>query len=1018
MNKNYPSVTDHLKKQIGESFDKAYTDLKIDFRNELLEWFQKTYKEILGIKKEDELRKKRVIDTLNKNISDLWNIIERYDENLWSEKWKNLVDEITEPLPETVVEYQSEERFTEQEDDSYKLKIQKKLKRLARTVSMLFKKDKAGWKQVIQLKKSAKLELAGISQLPDELMGEEFEILSRAIGKLLEREPVKEQPQPSEAEANDSNQNEEESEEKNEPAADKSAPKKNEAENIEESGNNGYRVEVINKIESHLQNAIQILKNVEAESPISTRVYKECYQAAIKSGTVEDERKLLEEDQLNAKLVEKGSFLNKRQKEWQTFIKSQYSDFAIQIEIARFSFLADRAREEILGFTHRFFRDYGYLPLENTVTRIKEISEVLKKQKADKLPAKLVQELRSEISDKLSAELLETIGNQESQQHLIDQIQKTITDLQLGFYSFTETFTLAEKRSIENGKPQVKTDSVNWKKLATRYVQENALREMDPEKWEWVSFFKELSSESEEIMQVVDVNLLSAKESEKEKDEEESVLEIAISGTDRAVSQLEATIKRVRERQNSYEKIVKEDFPQSIQSLAESMLSRSYDDLEMQDKALQVKATAKNWRERFFKIYYKLLERFELLRRFFVKKFKEINNIVSRFLGFKDEGSVSTTEKRNLAEYLAKVNFHQKFPFVYKRMFSYEFEIDERFYIQPQGLFTYFEQSFEDWNLNIDTNFLIVGERGSGKTLSLKFIEKRFLEDEKTVFVNFRKTMHTEEELIHTISDAFGYENIETREELIDKIQKRRSRTVLVVENIHNIFVRNIHGFKGVESFWVLMASTRGKLFWVVTCSAFAWKFYEKMFGADQYFSHIVRTDNIDRDMLEKSILTRHKATGYELIFEPGAATERSRSFKKIMSNESEKQKYLHEQYFDRLNQVAEGNLSIAMNYWLQSIKEFDDRSVKQLPTEVADLDKLEVPSRDVLFTLAALVLHENLTETELAMSLHQDEAASRLMLARLKSKGIVQNDEDGYKLNHLIYRQVVRLLKRRNIIH
>jgi len=1012
MNKNYPSVTDHLKKQIDESFDKAYTDLKKDFRNELLEWFQKTYKEILGIKKEDELRKKRVIDTLNKNISDLCNIVERYDENLWSEKWENLVEEITEPLPETVVEYQSEERFTEQEDDSYKLKIQKKFKRLARTVSMLFKKDKAGWKQVIQLKKSAKLELAGISDLPDELMGEEFELLSRAISKLLEQEPVKEQP--SETETSESNHSEEESEQ----AADKPEEKKNEAEDIEESGSKGYRVEVINKIDSHLYEAIQILKNVETDSPISTRVYNECYQAAIKSGTVEDERKLLEEDQLNAKLAEKGSFLNKRQKEWQTFIKSQYSDFAIQIEIARFSFLADRAREEILGFTHRFFRDYGYLPLESTVSRIKEISEVLKKQKADKLPAKLVQELRAEISDKLSVELLETIGNQESQQHLIDQIQKTITDLQLGFYSFTETFTLAEKRSIENGKPQVKTDSVNWKKLATRYVQEKALREMDPEKWEWVAFFKELSSESEEIMQVVDVNLLTAKESEKEKDEEESVLEIAISGTDRAVSQLEAAIKRVRERQNSYEKIVKEDFPKSIQSLAESMLSRSYDDLEMQDKALQAKAKAHNWRERFLKIYYEFLEKFELFRRFFVKKFKEIKIVVSRFLGFKDEGSVSTTEKRNLAEYLAKVNVHHKFPFVYKRMFSYEFEIDERFYIQPQGLFTYFEQSLEDWNLNIDTNFLIVGERGSGKTLALKFIGKRFIEDQKTVTVNFTNTVLKEKDLIDAICTAFGFEGIETRNELIKKIENRRTRTIFIVENIHNIFVRNIHGFEAIESFWVLMASTRDKLFWVVTCSAFAWKFYEKMFGADQYFSHIVRTDNLDREMLEKSILTRHKATGFELTFEPGATTQRSRSFRKIMSDESEKQEYLQEQYFNRLNQVAEGNLSIAMNFWLQSIKEFDDRSVKQLPTEVADLDKLEVPSRDVLFTLAALVLHENLTESELSMALHQDESESRLMLARLKSKGIVQNSDEGYKLNHLIYRQVVRLLKRRNIIH
>ncbi|WP_069132895.1 ATP-binding protein [Rhodohalobacter halophilus] len=1004
MNKNYPSVREHLREQIGEKFDQAYADMRSEFRLALLEWFQKTYKEILGIKKSDELRNKRVVDTLNKNISDLRQIIEGYNENLWSEKWNQLIEDLTRSLPETVVEYQSEERFAIGEEDSFKLRFQKKLKRFARRVSMPFKKDKSGWKQVVQLRRTVKLQLCGTSDLPNNLLAEEFELLSRAVGKLLEQEPLKEDVESADESVNNGAEDKEHSDKES-----KTKPEEQHA---------GSKFRVIDQIETHLQESILMLKDSVSKASLSEKVYEACYQAAVVSGTVEENKKLLEDDRLEAIISEKKSILINRQKEWQAFLNSQYSDFAIQIEIARFAFLADRAKEEILGFTHRFFRDFCYLPLENSVKRIKEVSKTLKEQKSDRLPAKLVQELREEISEKLSREMAEGMGNVEGQQHLISQIQKSITDLQLGFYNFTDTFTLAEKRSIENGRPQVTTDTVNWKKLATRYVQEKALREMDPEKREWSAFLNELAAEAEEIIQVVDVNLLTAKESEKEKDEEQSVLEIAISGTDRAVSQLEAAIKRVRERQNSYEKVVKEDFPVSIQSLSESMLSRSYNELEMQDKALQVKATAQNWQDKIVKVYYRALEKFELFRRYFVKKFKEVKGVTARFLGFDDEGAVSTTEKRNLAEYLAKVDVHHKFPFVYKRLFSYDFEIDDRFYIHPKGLFSHFEQSFEDWNLSIETNFLIVGERGSGKSLALKFLEKRFLESEKIVTVNFRKTIHKEKDLIDVIAGAFGFKNIESRDELIQKIQKLRSRKILVVENIHNIFIRNIHGFEAIESFWVIMASTRDKLFWLVTCSAFAWNYFEKVFGADQYFSHIVRSDNLDREMLEDSILTRHKATGYELIFEPGTATQKSRTFKKIMSDEGEKQKYLHEQYFNRLDKIAEGNLSIAMIFWMQSIKEFDDRSVKQLPTEIADLDKLEVPAREVLFTLAALVLHENLNEAELAMALHQDISESRLMLARLKSKGIVQNGEDGYKLNHLVYRQVVRLLKRRNVIH
>lgn len=1009
MNKNYPSVTDHLKLQFGDSFDEKFAELTADFRKDLLEWFQKTYKEVLVIKKDDKLRRKRIVDILNKNVSDLENIIEAHEDFKWADNWNLLIEEVIEALPETIVEYQSEDRFATQDDDSIKLKFQKKLKRTARRVGMPFKKDKKGWKQVIQLKNTAKLQLTGLSNLPDRLLSEELELQSRAIGKLLEQQPVNKEVAESK---------EQEDVENDQPVDDGSDSSKEESKQQSISEKPDYQFEVIEKIETHLQESIQILKSIESDPPISEQVFNVCFQAAVISGTVEEDRQLLEPDSIKNKLIEKKSSLAKQQTEWLKFFKSQFSDFAIQIEIARFAFLADKAREEILNFTHSFFRDYFYLPLEAGVTRIKEISERLKKQKSDKLPAKLVQELRDEISSKLTDELLERMRDEEEQQLIIDQIQKVITDLQLGFYNFTETFVLAEKRVIENGRPQLTTDTVSWKKLASRYVQEKALREMDPEKREWGVFVKKLSSEAEEVVQVVDVNLLTAKESEDQKDEEQPVLEIAISGADRAVKQLEAAIKQVRERQNSYEKVVKEHFLNSIHSLASKMLSRSYSELEMQDKALQVKAKAQNWQVQVKKYSYNILEKLELFRRYFAIKFKEYRKVSSRFLGFESEDAVSTTEKRNLAEYLATVNVYQKYPFVYKRIFSTDFEIDDRFYTQPSGLYTQFEQSFEDWNLNIDTNFLVVGERGSGKSLALQFIEKRYLEGEKVIFVDFHKTIYKEKDLLGILAKAFGFDQVETRDDLIQKIEKRRSRSILIVENIHNIFIRNIHGFEAIESFWIIMASTRNKLYWLTTCSTFAWNYYVKVFGADQYYSHIVRSDNLNREMLEKSILTRHKATGYELKFEPGSATQRSRTFRKIVSGEAEKQAYLQEQYFNRLDKIAEGNLSIAMIFWMQSIKEFDDKSVKQLPTEVADLDKLEVPSREVLFTLAAMVLHENLTEEELSMSLHQDISESRLMLARLKSKGIAQSTEDGYKLNHLVYRQVVRLLKRRNIIH
>jgi len=39
-------------------------------------------------------------------------------------------------------------------------------------------------------------------------------------------------------------------------------------------------------------------------------------------------------------------------------------------------------------------------------------------------------------------------------------------------------------------------------------------------------------------------------------------------------------------------------------------------------------------------------------------------------------------------------------------------------------------------------------------------------------------------------------------------------------------------------------------------------------------------------------------------------------------------------------------------------------------------------------------------------------------MATRLKSKGLLVEGKNGFQMNQLVYRQVIRLLKRRNVLH
>jgi len=784
-----------------------------------------------------------------------------------------------------------------------------------------------------------------------------------------------------------------------------------------------FEVEVINEFELHLEHAIkrieseEIFENLRFEEEISeleTQVFEKC----VRAGTIEGKKSTVSFEQFENRKNKIVNHIEEIEQAWSAFFESQFSDLKIQNEIAEYGVVISDVQQSILKMTHEYFRDYGYVPMEKGVSSAREIANQLKESRSENLSKKLIESIREKLEKDVKETILTPMRQITDQQHIVAQLQNVASNLQVELTRFSESMKLAEEREVALPKPKIKFDELQWRALASRFITENAIKQLKPGAINLDTFISEMASEVEETIQIVDVNLMAALESKTVDEEEESPFEIAHSGILRAINSFEKSIKTVREKQNEYENLVKTKLPETLQQLADTMLKRDYDMFELKDKALQVKQTATDWTTRFGKYWATFADEAELFWRFSSKKINKWWGKAALFLGFIDKSTLSRSEKRSLTEFLSKASGEENLPFIYKRLFDPSFEIDERFYIPPKGLYNSIESAYNGWKANLDTNSLIIGEKGSGKSTAIQFLKKKFFADHETVQLQFDQTFYTTEELIDRICKALNFKGADSIEELAEKILNRKNKAVFIVENLHNAYVRNIHGFQALESFWSLMSLTKEKLFWVVTTSRYSWKFFEKMSGADQYFSHITAADSLNKENLEDAIMTRHKATGYDLMFEPSLAMKKSRTLKKIIDDEKKTQEYLREYYFARLSNIAEGNLSIAIIFWLQSIGSFDENEFTIKPLEIADVDKLEIPSRNVLFTLAAFVIHDKLTTEEVALALHQSKVESNLMLNRLKSKGILMKTDDGYLMNHLVYRQVIRLLKRKNIIH
>ena len=989
--KRYSSLNAYLNTFFDELLPALIKETDLQFQKPLHNWLKETYKNLLTIKKDDSERYKLSIDILNRNLSGLRDIVSSTGDRSRYDVVVDMLLKQLETVPDEIVEVQSEQRFRSEKEDTYITTFNKAVKRAAIGVSGKWNSgngESEKWVQKIPLRD---LLLENLLMNPSWLetwIAESYRDTAEILDLFLEKK--RENP---------------------------------DDENREKVAITSFKVEVIEDFDDHLEMAI---KRIESEEMLNNRelgnqlsdIFEKVKWQAERAGTVEGRAQKITVSTVREYADRQKSRFLSIDDAWRTYLKSQLADLRIQNEIALYGYLASKAQEEILKDTHIYFRDFGYLPMESGVSSTKEIIQTLNESRSKNLSNKLVEGLRNKLEKEVSDAILRPMQQPELQQKIMDRIRDQINDLQLQLVNFSEKIELAEDRKIILPKPEVKLDELKWQSLASRYIQEKALRNLSPEKKELIQFINQMAAEVGETIQIVDVNLMAALESKGVVDEDESPLEIAVSGLERALGLFEQSIKNVRDKQNEYESLVQEKLPEALHTLSNTMLSREYDKFELQDKALQVKERAMDWQQKFTRLSARGLDKAEIFWRFSLKKFKKINLVLVRFLGLGDGSLISTSEKRNLAEALSRAATDSDLPFIYKRLFDQEFEIDWRFYVPPDSLFTMAEKAYKEWGNTLEANVLLLGEKGSGKSTAIRLLTGKVFLNHDILQLSLEKTIYKEKELLDEFCRVFNFKAVDTQEELIEKINKRKSKSILIFENLHNAYVRNIHGFEALNAFWSIMSATKEKLFWVVSTSRYSWKFFEKMSGADQYFSHINAVDTLSREQLQKAILNRHKSTGYNLVFEPSPAIKNSRSFRKLLGDEEKTQEYLRDYYFTRLSNVAEGNLSIAIIFWLQSIKDYDDFSFKIAPLEVADVDRLEIPARNVLFTLSAFVIHDRLTAEEMAMALHQDVMESRLMLTRLKSKGIIFKNANGYQMNQLVYRQLIRLLKRRNIIH
>ena len=416
----------------------------------------------------------------------------------------------------------------------------------------------------------------------------------------------------------------EKSNEQNEKVEDEA--KEGEEEKETEKIKTDFKFEIFAKLEDHLIVAVQHLKQVEENNAQQVANLSEPFASGLMSksldaGTFQLSQKEISSDPSESSILPDDETFKKQRREWGRFLMSQFTDLKVQVEIARYGFLASTANEEIKKLTHEFFRDTFYLPFEKgvkaTQAAVKEIGEL---KPSDSVEKKL-STLRDKLTDELDENLLAPIKDVDKIMAPVGSIQDVLSDLQAESRRFSDELHLARKRESNYPVPSIEMDVIRWQSLAARFMNEEAVKKLDPSIQQFDQLVAKAIATAEESVQVVDVNLQAASEStSKEVDPgpEESIqtpLSISLEGLERAISNLEKGIKEIREKHNVYKEVVETRLPTALDTLAGTMLRRDFDKFELQDKALLVKEQALDWKQKITFRWAQVSDKIELFWR-------------------------------------------------------------------------------------------------------------------------------------------------------------------------------------------------------------------------------------------------------------------------------------------------------------------------------------------------------------------------------------------------------------------
>lgn len=320
--------------------------------------------------------------------------------------------------------------------------------------------------------------------------------------------------------------------------------------------------------------------------------------------------------------------------------------------------------------------------------------------------------------------------------------------------------------------------------------------------------------------------------------------------------------------------------------------------------------------------------------------------------------------------------------------------------------------TIEEWiSGNTDEHSAVIyGDNGAGKSCLLERLAGRTASIE--VLAVSVPAKLTSREAVLSFFEKLMTSTLPNGSLSLLEIDARLPRTLILIDEAHNLFLGKVGGFEGFKAFLDLVNAPTRNLYWLAAFNRYAWSYLHSVFGRKPYVSLARKLPAWTDADIKELIMNRHRRTDYRLSYDEiiSAAGKYDRTGGVLHAESG---------FFRMLWQQSDGNPRAALNLWLSALKYSGPERLKVGLPRSPEAGLLGELPEDTHFVYAQIVRHENLSAEEAVQSTNLPESVVRHALKLgLEMRLLDCSAEGRYRIAPMLQSTLIAYLSGRNFIY